>query len=111
MVGAGPAGLEAARVSAARGHRVLLLEAAERLGGQVLLAAKAPWRADLLGIVDWLAAEVAHLGAEVRTNCYAETEDVLAEEPDVVIIACGSRIFMRLAEDNNSVGHGPPGTR
>ncbi|HET6158428.1 MAG TPA: NADH:flavin oxidoreductase [Dongiaceae bacterium] len=89
VVGAGPAGLEAARVSAARGHKVVLFEAADKPGGQILLAAKLQRRREIIGIVDWLAAEVAALGIDSRFNTYAEASDVLAENPDIVVIATG----------------------
>ena len=89
IVGGGPAGLEAARVAATRGHNVLLFEAANKLGGQVLLAAKAGWRRDLLGIITWLENEINFLGVTVRTNTFAESNDVLSESPDVVIVATG----------------------
>ena len=89
VVGGGPAGLEAARISAERGHQVVLFEAADRLGGQLTLAAKASWRQDLAGIIDWRANEVEHLGVDMRLNAYAERDDVLAESPDVVIVATG----------------------
>jgi 2,4-dienoyl-CoA reductase-like NADH-dependent reductase (Old Yellow Enzyme family) len=89
VVGGGPAGLEAARVSAERGHRVVLFEAGSRLGGQLLLAVRATWRRDLIAILDWRAAELERLGAEVRLNTYAEAPDVMAEMPDAVIIATG----------------------
>jgi 2,4-dienoyl-CoA reductase-like NADH-dependent reductase (Old Yellow Enzyme family)/thioredoxin reductase len=89
VVGGGPAGMEAARVAALRGHGVILLEAAPRLGGQVLLAARASPRRDMIGIADWLAAEIAALGVEVRTGRLAEAADVIAETPDVVIVATG----------------------
>ncbi len=89
VIGAGPAGLEAARVCAARGHRVTLLEAADRPGGQVLLAVRASWRRDLIGVVDWRVAELERLGATLRTGVYAEPEDVLALDPDAVIVATG----------------------
>jgi 2,4-dienoyl-CoA reductase-like NADH-dependent reductase (Old Yellow Enzyme family) len=89
VVGGGPAGLEAARVSAARGHAVTLLEAGSELGGQINLAAKATWRRELAGIARWLAGEVERLGVTVRLNLLAEAEDVLGERPDVVIIATG----------------------
>ena len=89
VVGAGPAGLEAARVSAERGHRVTLFEAFDEPGGQVLLAAKIKRRREILGISDWLYAEVRRLGVDVRLNCFAERDEVLAEAPEVVIIATG----------------------
>jgi 2,4-dienoyl-CoA reductase-like NADH-dependent reductase (Old Yellow Enzyme family) len=89
VVGAGPGGLEAARVSAARGHEVVLFEAASELGGQLLLAARATWRRDLSGISRWLAAEMDRLGVDVRLNAYAESADVLDEAPDTVVIATG----------------------
>jgi NADPH-dependent 2,4-dienoyl-CoA reductase/sulfur reductase-like enzyme len=89
VVGGGPAGLEAARVCAERGHHVVLFEAANRLGGQVLLGARATWRKDVLGIIDWRQAEIERLGVEVRLNAYAEAADVTAEAPEIVIVATG----------------------
>ena len=89
VVGGGPAGLEAARVAAERGHRVVLFEAAPRVGGQVRLAATTTWRKDLIQIVDWREAELERLGVDVRCNVYAEALDVLAEAPDHVFIATG----------------------
>ncbi|HEX6119033.1 MAG TPA: NADH:flavin oxidoreductase, partial [Dongiaceae bacterium] len=70
VVGAGPAGLEAARVSAARGHKVVLFEAADKPGGQVLLAAKLQRRREIVGIAEWLASEVEQLGVDCRFNAY-----------------------------------------
>ena len=89
VVGGGPAGMEAARICAERGHDVVLFEAANRLGGQVRLAGKPGWRRDLLGIIDWLERECAHLGVDVRLNSYADQATVRAETPDVVFIATG----------------------
>lgn len=89
IVGGGPAGLEAARVSAERGHDVVLFEAAGELGGQMRMATAASWRRDVAGIVEWRAAELEKLGVDLRLNHYAEAADVLAEDPDVVIIATG----------------------
>jgi 2,4-dienoyl-CoA reductase-like NADH-dependent reductase (Old Yellow Enzyme family) len=89
VVGGGPGGLEAARVSAERGHKVVLFEAGTRLGGQLLTAVRATWRRDLIAIVDWRDAELQRLGVDVRLNAYAESEDVLRELPDAVIIATG----------------------
>ncbi|HYC14450.1 MAG TPA: FAD-dependent oxidoreductase [Stellaceae bacterium] len=89
VVGGGPGGLEAARVAARRGHDVVLFEAQDELGGQVLLAARATWRRELQGFVRWLAEELPRLGVAIRMNHFAEAEDVLRESPDVVVIATG----------------------
>jgi NADPH-dependent 2,4-dienoyl-CoA reductase/sulfur reductase-like enzyme len=89
VVGGGPAGLEAARVSAERGHSVVLHEAADRPGGQVLIGAQGPWRQDLSGIVDWRVAELERLGVELRLSSFAEPGTVLADAPEVVIVATG----------------------
>ena len=89
IVGAGPAGLEAARVAGERGHEVVLFEAADRPGGQVRLAARVPRRRELIGIIDWRAEQCAKLGVDMRFNTYAEAADILAENPDVVLVATG----------------------
>ena len=89
VVGGGPAGLEAARVLAERGHSVVLFEAASQLGGQVLMAVRASWRQDLIGVIDWRAAELEHLGVDIRYNQLADHEIVLAERPELVVIASG----------------------
>ena len=89
VVGAGPAGLEAARVAGERGHDVTLLEAMPWAGGQIQLAARNPRRRDLLGIVEWRVSELARLGVDVRYDVLAEGGDVTALDPDVVIVATG----------------------
>ncbi len=89
VVGAGPAGLEAARVLAARGHAVTVLEAADKPGGQIQLAARVKRRAELIGIVDWRIAQCEKAGVTFRFNTFAEAADVTALAPDVVIVATG----------------------
>ena len=89
IVGGGPAGLEAARVSAERGHDVVLFEAADGLGGQMRMAPAASWRKDVTGVIDWRASELEALGVDLRMSHYAEAADILAESPDVVIVATG----------------------
>jgi 2,4-dienoyl-CoA reductase-like NADH-dependent reductase (Old Yellow Enzyme family)/thioredoxin reductase len=89
VVGAGPAGLEAARVLAERGHQVEVLEATGEAGGQVLLAARNPRRKELIGIVDWRLAELERLGVAIHYNVFAEAADVLERHPDLVIVATG----------------------
>lgn len=88
IVGGGPGGLEAARVTAARGHHVVLFEAASKLGGQLLLSAVG-WKRDMAGITAWLVDQVESLGVDVRCNVYADADTVIAENPDVVIVATG----------------------
>ncbi|MEM7023623.1 MAG: NADH:flavin oxidoreductase [Pseudomonadota bacterium] len=89
VVGAGPAGLEAARVAASRGHEVVMFEAADQPGGQVRLAARSRRRSELIGIADWRAAQCDKLGVAMRFNQLVETDEVLAEAPQVVIVATG----------------------
>jgi 2,4-dienoyl-CoA reductase-like NADH-dependent reductase (Old Yellow Enzyme family) len=89
IVGAGPAGLEAARVAAGRGHEVVLFEAADGPGGQVRLAAKLARRRELLGIIDWRVGQCEKHGVRFRYNTLAEAADIRAERPGVVFIATG----------------------
>jgi NADH dehydrogenase FAD-containing subunit len=89
VIGAGPGGLEAARVCAERGHAVVLFERSERVGGQINLAARATWREALSGIVRWLGGQVEKLGVDLRLGTAATAELVLAEEPDIVVVATG----------------------
>lgn len=89
VVGAGPSGLEAARVAAERGHDITVLEASGQAGGQVNLLVQNPRRRELIGIIDWRLEELERLGVRIRYDCWAEEADVLALQPDMVVIATG----------------------
>jgi 2,4-dienoyl-CoA reductase-like NADH-dependent reductase (Old Yellow Enzyme family)/thioredoxin reductase len=89
VVGAGPGGLEAARVLAERGHNVSVFEALPEAGGQVLLANKCDWRRDISGLIDWRLSELKRLNVMLNFNQYLEADEVIAEEPDLVILATG----------------------
>nr|WP_275576119.1 FAD/NAD(P)-binding oxidoreductase [Aquitalea magnusonii] len=89
VVGAGPAGLEAARVARERGHEVVLFEKQPQVGGQIVLAAKAPQREQMAGIVRWLDMETQRLGVDRRLGVAADKAMILAEKPDIVVLATG----------------------
>ena len=89
VVGGGPAGLEASRVLALRGHSVDLFEAASQLGGQIRLAAMGGWRKDIAGVADWLVAEIEYLDVRVHLNRYVEAVDLPDFEANVIIVATG----------------------
>lgn len=90
VVGGGPAGLEAARVAALRGHSVTLFEMSGELGGQVPYAAKAPGRADLILLVHSLVAEIQRLGVEIRLWTRADVDEIRRNAPDEIILATGA---------------------
>ena len=89
IIGAGPGGLEAARVAGERGHEVIVFEAAPEAGGQIRLTAKSKRRRDIIGIIDWRLKECEKRGVEIRYNNWAEASDIIVENPDVVIVATG----------------------
>ncbi|CCH80196.1 putative N-methylproline demethylase [Nostocoides japonicum T1-X7] len=89
VVGGGPAGLEAARTLAERGHQVTLFEASDRLGGQINLAAKSARRRDLIGIVDWRVEELRRLDVKIAVNHYVEAGELADAGYDVIIVATG----------------------
>ena len=89
IVGAGPAGLEAARVSAERGHSVILFEAAPSAGGQIRLLTRLQRRRELIGIVDWRISECGRLGVDMRYNTITEARDILDLNANIVIVATG----------------------
>jgi 2,4-dienoyl-CoA reductase-like NADH-dependent reductase (Old Yellow Enzyme family)/thioredoxin reductase len=89
IVGAGPGGLEAARVGAERGHDVIVLEAAAKAGGQLLLTAQNPRRREMMSIAEWRLAQCEALGVTFHYNTWAEADAVTRLNPDVVIVATG----------------------
>ena len=91
VVGAGPGGLEAARVAAERGHHVVLFEKEPAAGGQINIAIKATWREALSGVTRWLVDQVHKRGVDLRLGTAATAELILAEGPDTVIVATGGR--------------------
>ena len=90
VVGGGPAGMEAARVAALRGHTVTLAEAADDLGGTLRIAARAPQRHGIADIAVWLEQEIYRLGVDVRLSTYLSADDIRSLAPDAVILATGS---------------------
>lgn len=90
VVGAGPAGLEAARAAAERGHRVEIHEAAAQIGGQFRLAGMQPRRAQILDLLDWYERQFARLGVELHLNSYLDEADIAAHPAEDVVIATGS---------------------
>jgi 2,4-dienoyl-CoA reductase-like NADH-dependent reductase (Old Yellow Enzyme family) len=90
VVGAGPAGLEAARASAERGHRVTLVEAAPQIGGQFRLASLQPRRGQIADLLGWYERQLERLQVRVLLNTYADAADIRALGPDAVILATGS---------------------
>ena len=90
IVGAGPAGLEAARVASLRRHEVILLEKHQEVGGQNLLAAKAAGRQEIQGVSRWLSNQISKADIDLRLGFEATVDTVMAEKPDAVVVATGS---------------------
>jgi thioredoxin reductase len=90
VVGAGPAGLEAARVATFRGHKVILYEKEAEVGGQNLIARKGAGRQEIEGVIRWLLTQVEKLKVETRLGTEVTPEIVFSEAPDAVVVATGS---------------------
>jgi 2,4-dienoyl-CoA reductase-like NADH-dependent reductase (Old Yellow Enzyme family)/thioredoxin reductase len=91
VVGGGPAGLETARVAAEHGHRVTLVEASDKLGGQFRLAGMQPRRQQILDYLDWQERQLTRMQVEVRLNTPVDADDVKAFGADLVVVATGSQ--------------------
>jgi len=91
VIGAGPAGLECARVAAERGHKVCVCEASGELGGLFRLAGKQPRRAQILDLMNWYAIQLEKLEVELRYHTPMDAQDVVDFDADVVVLATGSQ--------------------
>ena len=90
VVGAGPAGLEAARAAAERGHIIEIVEALPKIGGQFRLAGQQPRRAQILDLMDWYERQFTKLGVTLRLNTFLDADEITAHRADTVILATGS---------------------
>ncbi|NIS62775.1 MAG: FAD-dependent oxidoreductase [Proteobacteria bacterium] len=91
IVGGGPAGMEAARVAALRGHEVILLEKTASLGGKMISASVPPFKGELRKFIDYLRTQISKLGIKVEMSKEATVEYVSSFNPDAVAIATGTK--------------------
>ncbi len=91
VAGGGPAGMEAARVAALRGHRVILFERRGKLGGQLLFADLPPHKGEWRHFITWLKTQLTKNGVEIRLGRALTADEILAAKPDAVVIATGAR--------------------
>jgi 2,4-dienoyl-CoA reductase-like NADH-dependent reductase (Old Yellow Enzyme family)/NADPH-dependent 2,4-dienoyl-CoA reductase/sulfur reductase-like enzyme len=90
IVGGGPAGMEAAQIASSRGHKVTLYEKEDRLGGMLILASAAPFKADMKRYLDWMVKKTHQAPVEVKLSTEATADSIRAARPDVLILAVGA---------------------
>jgi len=105
IVGAGPAGVEAARVAAERGHEVTVFEAADQSGGQIRLTAQDERRREMISVIAWRMAQCEKKGVTFHFNTFADAETVLATQPDEIIIATGGLPHVEVLAAGNDLVH------
>ena len=103
VIGAGPAGLEAARVCAQRGHKVVVFEAASSAGGQINLICRSIKRKDMIGIIDWRLSICKKYNVKINYNCLATTENILSEKPNIIIVATGGIPNTKILEEGSDL--------
>ncbi|MBO9456484.1 N-methyl-L-proline N-demethylase HpbA [Paracoccus sp. R12_1] len=103
IVGAGPAGMEAARVAAERGHEVTVFEAADQPGGQIRLTAQQERRREMISIIAWRMAQCEKHGVKFHFNSFADADTVSQTLPDDVIIATGGLPHTEVLRDGNEL--------
>jgi len=94
VIGGGPAGMEAARVAAMRGHRVTLIERASKLGGQLLVASFPPMKQEYTCLIQYLSHQVKKAGVKVELNREADLALVSSLRPETIIVATGAVPFI-----------------
>jgi len=102
IVGAGPAGMEAARVAAMRGHKVTLIDRGPRMGGQINLVMKTPNRGNFEEIILWFERQLPKLGVTIQLKTEATEDSVLALDVDEIVVATGSTAYLPEIEGRDS---------
>lgn len=103
IVGAGPGGLEAARVAGERGHDVVVFEAADKPGGQIRLQSQSHRRREMISIIDWRMSQCEKQGVRFSFNTWAEADTIQAESPDVVVVATGGLPHTEILTSGNEL--------